>query len=86
MRPEASPNAGFMNQLMTLDLELHGAASMCKKELPRAKPEVRVCSICGKATGVSSKSLDMHIKRAHGKQAVATTAAGRAIDALQTSA
>lgn len=84
MRPEASPNAGFMNQLMTLDLELHGAASMCRKELPRAKPEARVCSICGKAAGISAKSLDMHVKRAHGKPAAEAVNQGTAVTAEST--
>eukprot|EP00775_Hariotina_reticulata_P011736 gene11736-11881_t len=70
VRPAACPNAGFMNQLMLLDQQLHGVNSMAEAAaaglLARAKPEARVCSICGAAVGLSYASLLQHTKRKHG--------------------
>jgi hypothetical protein len=73
VRPEACPNAGFMVQLVALDRQLHGAASLSKSDLPRAKPEARICIICGAAAGLSYASLVRHMKTKH-KAAGATAA------------
>lgn len=65
VRPEACPNAGFMLQLLALDRQLHGTASLSRADLPRAKPEARICSMCGAAAGVSYASLVRHMKTKH---------------------
>ncbi|WIA28283.1 hypothetical protein OEZ86_010836 [Tetradesmus obliquus] len=65
VRPEACPNAGFMLQLLALDRQLHGTASLSRADLPRAKPEARICSVCGAAAGVSYASLVRHMKTKH---------------------
>jgi hypothetical protein len=70
VRPCACPNAGFMVQLMALDRRLHGGVcSLQRSELPRAKPEARVCDLCGVAVGVSAASLAGHRKAKHGVSA-----------------
>lgn len=66
VRPCACPNASFMAQLLRLDAALHGACSLQERELPRAKPEARCCSICGVAVGVSYASLARHTMAKHG--------------------
>jgi hypothetical protein len=63
-----------MVQLIALDRQLHGAASLSKADLPRAKPEARICSICGAAAGLSYASLVRHMKTKH-KAAGAAAAA-----------
>lgn len=66
VQPKACPNAGFMAQLMRLDQSLHGTCSIQPSELPRAKPEARICSICGAPAGISYASLVRHTKAKHG--------------------
>lgn len=67
IQPKASPNAGFMQQLMQLDKTLHGTCSLTSSSsFKRGKPEPRVCEVCGMAVGVSQKSLDVHMKTRHG--------------------
>lgn len=58
--------AGFMAQLMRLDEQLHGACSIKPSDMPRAKPEPRICNICGTAAGISYASLVRHTKAKHG--------------------
>jgi hypothetical protein len=70
----SAPQTGFMAQLMALDKQLHGCCSIQPSELPRAKPEARVCSICGTAAGVSYESLVRHTKAKHGLPAPPATA------------
>jgi hypothetical protein len=55
-----------MTQLMRLDEQLYGSCSIKASELPRAKPEARMCSICGTAAGISYESLVRHTKAKHG--------------------
>jgi hypothetical protein len=57
---------GFMAQLMRLDEQLHGSCSIKPSDMPRAKPEPRICSICGTAAGLSYASLVRHTKAKHG--------------------
>lgn len=64
-----------MAQLMALDKQLHGSCSIQPSQLPRAKPEARVCSICGTAAGVSYESLVRHTKAKHGLHAPPAAAA-----------
>lgn len=55
-----------MAQLMRLDEQLHGTCSIQPSDMPRAKPEPRICSICGTAAGISYASLVQHTKAKHG--------------------
>jgi hypothetical protein len=64
-----------MVQLIALDQQLHGAASLSRADLPPAKPEARICSICGAAAGLSYASLVRHMKTKH-KAAAAAGGAG----------
>ncbi|KAF6258122.1 protein-tyrosine phosphatase-like protein [Scenedesmus sp. NREL 46B-D3] len=77
VRPEACPNAGFMVQLIALDRQLHGSASLSRADLPRAKPEARICSICGAAAGLSYASLVRHMKTKHKAAGAAAVAAAK---------
>lgn len=68
VRPEASPNAGFMQALVALDKQLHGGRCSLSAEtvaglLKKVKPTAAVCELCGKAVGVSRASLAHHKKR-----------------------
>ncbi|KAL3152607.1 hypothetical protein ABBQ32_001625 [Trebouxia sp. C0010 RCD-2024] len=65
-RPCASPNAGFMTQLLTLEEKLHGKKTV---KVKRTKPDPRVCSICHGVVGVSAASLSVHMKKQHPEQA-----------------
>lgn len=78
--------AGFMAQLMRLDQQLHGACSIQPSEMPRAKPEARICSICGAAAGISYESLVRHTKAKHGLAKPPPTAASSAGSAASTTA
>jgi hypothetical protein len=53
IRPEASPNAGFMSALMELDTALHNSCSIRKGTpgVKRSKPRALVCSLCGSQVG-----------------------------------
>jgi hypothetical protein len=73
-----------MVQLIALDRQLHGAASLSKADLPRAKPEARICSICGAAAGLSYASLVRHMKTKH-EVAGASAVAGAAGSASSSS-
>jgi hypothetical protein len=64
-----------MVQLIALDRQLHGTASLSKADLPRAKPEARICSICGAAAGLSYASLVRHMKTKHKAAGAAVAAA-----------
>jgi hypothetical protein len=55
-----------MAQLLALDVALHGTSSMAGARLPRAKPEARVCDVCGQATGVSARRHALHMRTQHG--------------------
>lgn len=76
-----------MAQLMRLDKQLHGSCSIKPSEVPRAKPEARICSICGAAAGVSYESLVRHTKAKHGlakpPSASAPAATGPAVAAAR---
>ncbi|GMH39416.1 hypothetical protein BSKO_07314 [Bryopsis sp. KO-2023] len=62
-RPEASPNSGFMDRLLVLDEQMHGARSMVVKS---RKPKAKLCPLCGQSVGISEKSLMVHLKTKHG--------------------
>jgi len=63
-RPEAQPNAGFMKQLMALELSTLGSKSCTFKDLPKGKPRCLTCDICGQAVGLKS-ALASHMKLKH---------------------
>mmetsp|Transcript_109966 Transcript_109966/g.206112 ORF Transcript_109966/g.206112 Transcript_109966/m.206112 type:complete len:262 (+) Transcript_109966:60-845(+) len=63
-RREAQPNAGFMKQLMALEMSTLGTSSMRIKDLPKGKPKCLTCEICGQAVGLQS-ALASHLKLKH---------------------
>lgn len=63
-RPEANPNAGFLRQLMALELSTLATKSMTLRELPRGKPKCMTCDICGQSVGLKS-ALTSHLKLKH---------------------
>lgn len=63
-RPEAQPNAGFMKQLMALELSTLGTSTVQAKQAPRGKPKCLPCEICGQAVGLQS-ALASHLKLKH---------------------
>lgn len=68
VRPAACPNAGFMAALLDLDERLHGACSINPEDgtlCKRGKPAARTCPICGDIVGVSSGSLNVHMRARH---------------------
>jgi hypothetical protein len=63
VRPQASPNAGFMAALARLDEQLHGAASL---QVARSRrPQALSCPECGQAVGLSQLSLRHHLRSKH---------------------
>jgi atypical dual specificity phosphatase len=63
-RPEAQPNAGFLKQLMALELSTLGSSSLNQKDLPKSKPKCLTCEICGQSVGLKS-ALASHMKLKH---------------------
>lgn len=59
-RPQARPNAGFLKQLLQLELATLGSNSMGLEDLPKGKPKMRSCDICGQAVGLTEESLAKH--------------------------
>lgn len=76
-QPAASPNAGFMRQLIALDQRLHGACSLAGVPLRRGKPHARVCEVCRQQVGVSDASLALHLRLKHGSSAGGDAAPAR---------
>lgn len=67
-RPEVQPNAGFLRQLMALELSTLGSNSMQLKELPKGKPKCLTCDICGQSVGLKS-AMASHLKLKHSTDA-----------------
>lgn len=59
-RSAASPNAGFAAALSDLEEDLHGCRTVKVKS---SKPEPRVCPHCDQVVGISTASLQIHLKR-----------------------
>lgn len=74
-RPEAQPNAGFMRQLMDLELSTLATKSMHLNELPKGKPKCLTCAICGQSVGLKS-ALASHMKLKHNTDAATLSAVG----------
>mmetsp|Transcript_15092 Transcript_15092/g.23831 ORF Transcript_15092/g.23831 Transcript_15092/m.23831 type:complete len:261 (-) Transcript_15092:161-943(-) len=74
-RPEAQPNAGFMRQLMALELSTLGANSMSSRELPKSRPRCLSCDICGQSVGLKS-ALESHLKLKHDTDSATLAAIG----------
>jgi atypical dual specificity phosphatase len=74
-RPEAQPNAGFMRQLMALELSTLGANSMTSRELPKSRPKCLTCDICGQSVGLKS-ALESHLKLKHNTNSATLAAVG----------
>jgi len=74
-RPEANPNAGFLRQLMAIELSTLGSSSMQLKELPKGKPKCLTCEICGQSVGLKS-ALTSHLKLKHNTDAATIATMG----------
>jgi len=64
-RPQARPNAGFMNQLSDLEEAVLGSRSVSAEDMPKGKPKMLVCRICGQAAGLTEDALASHMRRMH---------------------
>lgn len=74
-RPEVQPNAGFLRQLMALELSTLGSSSMQLRELPKGKPKCLTCEICGQSVGLKS-ALASHLKLKHNTDATTLATVG----------
>jgi predicted protein tyrosine phosphatase len=67
-RPEAAPNAGYMQQLAELEGELFGTQTV---KVKKTKPEPKRCPECGEKIGLSAESVRVHIRLKHPSKAAA---------------
>lgn len=74
-RPEVQPNAGFLRQLMALELSALGSSSMKIRDLPKGKPKCLMCDICGQSVGLKS-AFASHLKLKHNTDAATVAALG----------
>lgn len=61
-RPQAAPNAGYMNSLGQLEEKIHGKKTI---KVRKTKPDPLICDICGAIVGLSQKTLQVHMKSKH---------------------
>jgi predicted protein tyrosine phosphatase len=61
-RPQAAPNAGYMNALGQLEEKVHGKKTV---KVRKCKPEPLTCNVCGMVVGLSRKTLKVHMKLKH---------------------
>ena len=61
-RPQAAPNAGYMNALGQLEEKVHGKKTV---KVRKCKPEPLTCKLCGVVVGLSRKTLEVHMKQKH---------------------
>lgn len=61
-RPQAAPNAGYMNSLGYLEEKVHGKKTI---KVRKTKPDPLICNVCGMAVGLSQKTLKVHMKSKH---------------------
>jgi len=64
-RKQARPNAGFMKQLSELELKTLGASSVSEIDMPKGKPKMLVCEVCGQAVGLTEDALSAHMRSKH---------------------
>merc|ERR1712000_241566 len=74
-RPEANPNAGFLKQLMALELSTLNSNSMRPRDLPKGRPKCLTCDICGQSIGLKS-ALASHMKLKHSTDAETVATVG----------
>ena len=67
-RPQAAPNAGYLQQLSALEAQLLGTQTM---KVKKTKPEPKKCPECGHCIGLSAESVRLHIKLKHHSKASA---------------
>merc|ERR1711865_945919 len=48
-RPVARPNAGFIKQLLAIELNSLGSNSMSLEDAPKGKPRGFICDLCGQS-------------------------------------
>lgn len=65
-RPQAAPNAGYLQQLSALEAELLGTQTL---KVKKTKPEPKKCPECGHSIGLSAESVRVHIKLKHPSKA-----------------
>lgn len=61
-RPQAAPNAGYMNALVQLEERVHGKKTI---KVRKTKPEPLTCQKCGVVVGLSQKTLQCHMRAKH---------------------
>merc|ERR1712083_1198708 len=61
-RPQARPNAGFMNQLSDLEHRVLGVRSVSLEQMPKGKPKMLLCKVCGQPAGLTDEALASHMR------------------------
>lgn len=61
-RPQAAPNAGYMNSLGQLEEKVHGKKTI---KVRKTKPDPLTCEVCGTIVGLSDQTLQLHMKSKH---------------------
>jgi hypothetical protein len=61
-RPQAAPNASYINSLGYLEEKVHGKKTI---KVRKTKPDPLICAVCGMAVGLSQKTLQVHMKSKH---------------------
>ena len=61
-RPQAAPNAGYLQQLSVLETELFGTQTV---KVKKTKPAPRKCPECGDTIGLSAESVRVHLRLKH---------------------
>ncbi|KAG7668281.1 hypothetical protein Ndes2526B_g00995 [Nannochloris sp. 'desiccata'] len=80
-RPQAAPNAGYLQQLSALEAELFGTQTV---KVKKTKPAPRKCPECGDTIGLSAESVRVHLRLKHPSKAHAyyPTAADKSLGTL----
>ena len=61
-RPQAAPNAGYLQQLAALEAKLFGTQTV---KVKKTKPEPKCCPECGDRIGLSMDSVRVHLRLKH---------------------
>ncbi len=61
-RPQAAPNAGYLQQLSALEAQLFGTQTV---KVKKTKPAPRKCPECGDTIGLSAESVRVHLRLKH---------------------
>jgi len=65
-RPQAAPNAGYLQQLSVLEAGLFGTQTV---KVKKTKPAPRKCPECGDVIGLSAESVRVHLRLKHPSKA-----------------